>query len=424
MNARQADLGRATAAAHAAEPFDLERIRADFPILQQQVHGKPLVYLDNAASSQMPQPVIDRLVRYQTAQHANIHRAVHMLSELATTEYEAARCKLQGFLNAAEAREVIFTSGTTDAINLVMHGHGRKFIRAGDEIILTTMEHHANIVPWQMLAEETGATIRVVPMTDAGELCLDAYGALFNARTCIVGVTQVSNALGSINPVKAMIATAHAHGVPVLVDGAQAVPHMPVDVQDLDCDFYVFSGHKLGGPTGIGVLYGKAALLEAMQPFKGGGDMILSVSFEGTVYNTIPHKFEAGTPPIAAAIGLGAAVDYLGAIGLPAIARHEHALLQQATAQLGAMPGVRLVGTARHKAAVLSFVLDGVHPHDVGTLLDQEGIAVRTGHHCAQPVMTRLKLPATVRASFAFYNSPAEVDALVCGVRAVQKVFA
>ncbi len=424
MNARQADLGRATAAAQAAQPFDLERIRADFPILQQQVHGKPLVYLDNAASSQMPQPVIDRLVRYQTAQHANIHRAVHMLSELATTEYEAARCKLQGFLNAAEAREVIFTSGTTDAINLVMHGHGRKFIRAGDEIILTTMEHHANIVPWQMLAEETGATIRVVPMTHAGELCLDAYGALFNARTRFVGVTQVSNALGSINPVKAMIATAHAHGVPVLVDGAQAVPHMPVDVQDLDCDFYVFSGHKLCGPTGIGVLYGKAALLEAMQPFKGGGDMILSVSFEGTVYNTIPHKFEAGTPPIAAAIGLGAAVDYLGAIGLPAIARHEHALLQQATAQLGALPGVRLVGTARHKAAVLSFVLDGVHPHDVGTLLDQDGIAVRTGHHCAQPVMTRLKLPATVRASFAFYNSPAEVDALVAGVRAVQKVFA
>ena len=424
MNARQADLGRAMAADQAAEPFDLERIRADFPILRRQVHGKPLVYLDNAASSQMPQPVIDRLVRYQTTEHANIHRGVHLLSELATTEYEAARCKLQGFLNAAEAREVIFTSGTTDAINLVMHGHGRKFIRSGDEIILTTMEHHANIVPWQMLAEETGAKIRVVPMLDTGELCLDAYAALFNARTRFVGVTQVSNALGSINPVKAMIATAHAHGVPVLVDGAQAVPHMPVDVQDLDCDFYVFSGHKLCGPTGIGVLYGKAALLEAMQPFKGGGDMILSVSFEGTVYNTIPHKFEAGTPPIAAAIGLGAAVDYLGAIGLPAIARHEHALLQQATVQLGALPGVRLVGTARHKAAVLSFVLDGVHPHDVGTLLDQEGIAVRTGHHCAQPVMARLKLPATVRASFAFYNSPAEVDALVAGVRAVQQVFA
>jgi cysteine desulfurase/selenocysteine lyase len=424
VNARQADLGRATAADRPPEPFDLDRIRADFPILQALVHGKPLVYLDNAASSQMPQPVIDRLVRYQTTQHANIHRGVHTLSALATDEYEVARGKLQAFLNAAEAREVIFTSGTTDAINLVMHGWGRKFIRAGDEIILTTMEHHANIVPWQMLAAETGATIRVVPMTDAGELCLDAYATLFSARTRIVGVAHVSNALGSVNPVKQMIATAHAHGVPVLVDGAQAVPHMAVDVQDLDCDFYAFSGHKLCGPTGIGVLYGKAALLESMQPFKGGGDMILSVSFEGTVYNTIPHKFEAGTPPIAAAIGLGAAVDYLGAIGLPAIARHEHALLQQATVQLGALPGVRLVGTARHKAAVLSFVLDGVHPHDVGTLLDQEGIAVRTGHHCAQPVMTRLKLPATVRASFAFYNSPAEVDALIAGVRAVQKVFA
>ena len=419
MSARQAGLGSA-----AVRAFDLERIRADFPILQQQVHGKPLVYLDNAASSQMPQPVIDRLVRYQTTQHANIHRGVHTLSELATAEYEMARHKLQGFLNAAEAREVIFTSGTTESINLVMHGWGRKFIRSGDEIILTTLEHHANIVPWQMLAEETGATIRVVPMLDSGELCLDAYRALFNARTRIVGVTHVSNALGSINPVKAMIATAHAHGVPVLVDGAQAVPHMPVDVQDLDCDFYAFSGHKLCGPTGIGVLYGKVAFLEAMQPFKGGGDMILSVSFERTVYNAIPHKFEAGTPPIAAAIGLGEAIDYLGAIGLAAIARHEHELLQHATELLGQLPGVRLVGTARHKAAVLSFMVDGVHPHDVGTLLDQEGIAVRTGHHCAQPLMTRLKLPATVRASFAFYNSLAEVDALVAGVRAVQKVFA
>ena len=424
MNARQSELFRAAAPDQCAEAFDLERIRADFPILQTRVHGKPLVYLDNAASSQMPQPVIDRLVHYQTTQHANIHRGVHTLSELATAEYEAARGKLQAFLNAADAREVIFTSGTTESINLVMHGWGRKFIRAGDEIILTTMEHHANIVPWQMLAEETGATIRVVAMTDAGELCPDFYESLFNARTRIVGVTQVSNALGTVNPVKQMIATAHAHGVPVLVDGAQAVPHMAVDVQDLDCDFYAFSGHKLCGPTGIGVLYGKAALLEDMQPFKGGGDMILSVSFEGTVYNTIPHKFEAGTPPIAAAIGLGAAVDYLGAIGQAAIARHEHELLQHATALLGQLPGVRLVGTARHKAAVLSFVLDGVHPHDVGTLLDHEGIAVRTGHHCAQPVMTRLKLPATVRASFAFYNSLAEVDALVAGVRHVQKVFA
>ena len=424
MSARQADLSCVMAPDRFAETFDFDRIRADFPILRQQVNGKPLVYLDNAASSQMPQPVIDRLVHYQSAQHANIHRGVHTLSALATAEYEAARCKLQGFLNAAEAREVIFTSGTTDSINLVMHGYGRKFIHSGDEIILTALEHHANIVPWQMLAEETGAKIRVVPMTDTGELCLDAYEQLFNARTRIVGVIHVSNALGSINPVKQMIAVAHAHGVPVLVDGAQAVPHMPVDVQDLDCDFYAFSGHKLCGPTGIGVLYGKAKWLESMQPFKGGGDMILSVSFERTVYNTIPHKFEAGTPPIAAAIGLGAAVDYIGAIGLTAIARHEHELLQHATALLGQLPGVRLVGTARNKAAVLSFVLDGVHPHDVGTLLDQEGIAVRTGHHCAQPVMTRLNLAATVRASFAFYNSHAEVDALVSGVRAVQKVFA
>ena len=424
MSARQLGLGCATEQDRCAKTFDLERIRADFPILQTLVHRKPLVYLDNAASSQMPQPVIDRLVHYQTTQHANIHRGVHTLSELATVEYEAARRKLQGFLNAAQAREVIFTSGTTESINLVMHGWGRKFIRAGDEIILTTLEHHANIVPWQMLTEETGAKIRVVPMMDTGELCLDSYEKLFNARTRIVGVTHVSNALGSVNPVKRMIAMAHAHGVPVLVDGAQAVPHMAVDVQDLDCDFYAFSGHKLCGPTGIGVLYGKAALLESMQPFKGGGDMILSVSFEGTVYNTIPHKFEAGTPPIAAAIGLGAAVDYISAIGLAAIARHEHELLQYATARFSQVPGLRLVGTARHKAAVLSFVLEGVHPHDAGTLLDQEGIAVRTGHHCAQPVMTRLKLPATVRASFAFYNSLAEVDALVDGVRAVQKVFA
>jgi len=412
------------AAAEPAAPFDVARVRADFPILQLQLDGKPLVYLDNAASSQMPQPVIDRLVRYQSTEHANIHRGVHALSERATAAYEAARRTLQHFIHAADEREVIFTSGTTDAINLVMHGHGRKFIRAGDEIILTTLEHHANIVPWQMLAEEVGAVIRVVPINDAGELRLDDYARLFNTRTRFVGLTQVSNALGTVNPVKAMIALAHAHDVPVLVDGAQAVPHMAVDVQDLDCDFYAFSGHKLCGPSGIGVLYGKAHRLEAMQPFKGGGDMILSVSFERTVYNAIPHKFEAGTPPIAAAIGLGAAVEYLRAIGLPAIAAHEHALLQRATEQLARLPGVRLVGTARDKAAVLSFTLEGVHPHDVGTLLSQEGIAVRTGHHCAQPVMARFNLPATTRASFAFYNSLAEVDALVDGVRAVQKVFA
>jgi cysteine desulfurase/selenocysteine lyase len=404
--------------------FDVERIRADFPILQLQIDGKPLVYLDNAASSQMPQQVIDRLARYQTSEHANINRAVHYLSETATTEYDAARRKLQRFINAPEEREVIFTSGTTDAINLVMHGFGRKFIKAGDEIILTTLEHHSNIVPWQMLAEETGAKIRVVPINDAGELLIDKYENLFNERTKLVGVTHVSNALGSVNPVKQMITFAHAHGVPVLVDGAQAAPHLQVDVQELDCDFYAFSGHKLCGPTGIGVLYGKAALLEKMQPFKGGGDMILSVSFEKTTYNTIPHKFEAGTPPIAAAIGLGVAVDYLSAIGMDAISKHELELLNYATEQMIRMPGLRIIGTAVNKASVISFEVDGVHPHDIGTVLNQEGVAVRTGHHCAQPVMQRFKVPATSRASFAFYNSIAEVDALVAGIRTVQKVFA
>jgi cysteine desulfurase/selenocysteine lyase len=420
MNARHP----AMASVVLAPAFEVERVRADFPILQTAVEGKPLVYLDNAASSQMPQQVIDRLVRYQTTEHANIHRAVHTLSERATAAYEEARGKLQHFIHAPDVREVIFTSGTTEAINLVMHGYGRKFIKSGDEIVLTTLEHHSNIVPWQMLAEETGAIIRVLPINDAGELCLDQFESLLNARTRLVGVSHVSNALGSINPIKQMIALAHRHGVPVLVDGAQAAPHMPVDVQDLDCDFYAFSGHKLCGPTGIGVLYGKAALLEKMQPFKGGGDMILSVSFEKTVYNTIPHKFEAGTPPIAAAIGLGAAVDYLSAIGMDTIARYEHTLLQYATGELSALPGLRLIGTAHNKAAVLSFTLDGIHPHDVGTLLNQEGIAVRTGHHCAQPVMTRFKVSATTRASFAFYNSMAEVDALVAGIRSVQKVFA
>ena len=409
--------------ARPASVFDVERIRADFPILKLRPGGKPLVYLDNAASSQMPQQVIDRLVRYQTTQHANIHRAVHTLSEIATVEYEEARRKLARFINAREEREVIFTSGTTEAINLAMHGYGRKFIGAGDEIILTTLEHHSNIVPWQMLAEENGARIRVVPINDAGELLIDDYEKLFNERTRLVGVAHVSNALGTVNPVKQIIAFAHARGVPVLVDGAQAAPHMKVDVQDLDCDFYAFSGHKLCGPTGIGILYCKAALLERMQPFKGGGDMILSVTFEKTTYNVIPQKFEAGTPPIAAAIGFGAAVDYLSAIGMDAIAAHELDLLDYATEQLKRMPGVRIIGTAGDKAAVLSFALDGVHPHDVGTLLNQDGVAVRTGHHCAQPVMQRFKVAATSRASFAFYNTMAEVDALVAGIRNVQKVF-
>ncbi len=410
-------------AVKAAGALDVDRIRADFPILKLQVNGKPLAYLDNAASSQMPQQVIDRLVRYQTSEHANIHRAVYALSEKATAEYEGARRKIQRFINAKEEREVIYTRGTTNSVNLVMQGYGRAFLGAGDEIIVSQLEHHSNIVPWQMLCEEKGARLRVIPCDDAGELILDDYAKLFNSKTRFVAITHVSNALGTINPVKDMIATAHGRGVPVLVDGAQAVPHMKVDVQDLDCDFYAFSGHKMCGPTGIGVLYGKAGRLEKMQPFEGGGDMILSVTFEKTTYNTIPHKFEAGTPPIAAAIGLGATVDYLESVGLDRIAAHEHALLTYATDAFAQLKGVRIVGTARNKAGVLSFTLQGVHPHDVGTILNEDGVAVRTGHHCAQPVMQRFGIPATVRASFYLYNTFAEVDALVTGIRRVQRMF-
>jgi len=403
--------------------LDVERIRRDFPILGLVVKGKPLVFLDNAASSQMPQPVLDRWVRYQTTQHSNINRAVHHLSEIATAEYDAARRRLATFINARDEREVIFTSGTTDGINLVAHGYGRKFIGAGDEIVLTTLEHHSNIVPWQMVAEEKGAKLRVVPVNDRGELIFEEYLKLLGPRTKLVGVGHVSNALGTINPVREMIAAAHEKGVPVLVDGAQAAPHMKLDMQALDCDFYAFSGHKMFGPTGIGVLYGKAAWLEKMQPFKGGGDMILSVTFEKTTYNVPPHKFEAGTPPIAAAITLGAAVDYIQGVGIERIHAHETDLLDYATDQVNRLPGVRIIGTAEKKAAVLSFVVDGVHPHDVGTLLNEEGVAIRTGHHCAQPVMRRFGIPATSRASFAFYNTLAEVDTLVAGIRKVQKVF-
>lgn len=418
MNAPQTALQK-----KAVPALDVTCIRADFPILRLKVNDRPLVFLDNAASSQMPQQVIDRWVRYQSSQHANIHRAVHYLSETATAEYEGARRRLQSFINAKDEREVIFTSGTTDGINLVAHGYGRRFVGEGDEIILTTLEHHSNIVPWQMLAEEKGARLRIVPVNDRGELLLEAYRGLFSGRTKLVGLTHVSNALGTINPVKEMIAIAHGHGVPVLLDGAQAVPHLGVDVQDLDCDFYAFSGHKLCGPTGVGVLYGKAALLEKMQPFKGGGDMILSVTFEKTTYAPIPAKFEAGTPPIGQAITLGAAVDYLGALGMDRISAHETDLLDYATGEMNRLPGVRLIGTAERKAAVLSFVVDGVHPHDVGTLLNEEGVAIRTGHHCAQPVMQRFRVPATSRASFAFYNTMEEVDALVAAVRKVQKIF-
>jgi len=407
-----------------ATPLDVSALRRDFPILSLKIKDKPLIFLDNAASSQMPQAVIDRWVKYRSAQHANIHRAVHYLSETATAEYEKARLKVQAFINAKESRECIFTSGTTDGINLVAQGYGRKFFKAGDEIILTTLEHHSNIVPWQMVAEERGAKIRVVPINDRGELLVEDYRKLFNANTKFVAMTHVSNALGTITPVREMIAIAHEYGVPVLVDGAQAAPHLKVDVQDLGCDFYAFSGHKLCGPTGIGVLYGKAALLEKMQPFKGGGDMILSVTFEKTTYAPIPAKFEAGTPPIGEAITLGAAIDYLTAIGIECIAAHETDLLDYATDQLNRVPGVRLIGTAEKKAAVLSFALDGVHPHDVGSLLNDDGVAIRTGHHCAQPVMQRFKVPATSRASFAFYNTMDEVDALVASIGRVQKLFA
>jgi len=403
--------------------LNVEKIRADFPILNLQVSGQKLVYLDNAASSQMPKQVIDRMVRYQQEEHSNIHRAVHYLSELATREYEKARVKVQYFIKAKESREVIFTRGTTEAINLVMHGYGRSFIGKGDEIILSGLEHHANIVPWQMLADEKGAVLRVIPINDQGELLLNDFEALFNDKTKFLALSHVSNALGTINPVKQMIAYARSHGVPVLLDGAQAAPHQAIDVQDLDCDFYAFSSHKMCGPTGIGVLYGKAHLLEKMQPFMGGGDMILSVTFEKTTYNVIPGKFEAGTPPIMAAIALGAAIDYLHDIGLDNIDAYEHQLLDYATDKISAMSGVRIIGTAAKKAAVMSFEIEGVHPHDVGTILNANGIAIRTGHHCAQPVMDRFSVPATARASFAFYNTEAEIDKLINGVRKVQEMF-
>ena len=407
----------------AESSLDLARLRADFPILRVKVNGKPLAYLDNAATAQMPQPVLDRLIRYQTTEHANIHRGVHHLSEVATAAYEGARRTIQRFINEPEEREVIFTRGTTDAVNLVMHGFGRAFIGEGDEVILSQLEHHSNIVPWQMLRDEKRCGLRVIPCNDAGELLLDEFEKLFSPRTKLVAVTHVSNALGTVNPIKQMIATAHRYGVPVLVDGAQAIPHLKIDVQELDCDFFCFSGHKMFGPTGIGILYGKAQWLEKMQPYQGGGDMILSVTFDKTTYNRIPHKFEAGTPPIAAAIGLGAAADYLSAIGMDSIAAWEQELLAYATGQIEAIPGVRIVGTARDKASVLSFTVSGVHPHDVGTILNEQGVAVRTGHHCAQPVMQRFGIPATARASLAFYNTFGEIDQLVTGIRRVQQIF-
>ena len=403
--------------------FDVGRIRADFPLLRQQVHGKPLVYIDNAATSQKPQAVIETLTRYYAEENSNVHRGVHLLSERATEAYEAGRATVQRFLNAADTREIIFVRGATEGINLVAQSYGRASIKPGDEIIISWMEHHSNIVPWQMLCEEKGAVLRVVPINDDGEVLLDEYARLLNPRTKFVALVHVSNALGTINSVKQMIEMAHRQGVPVLLDGAQAVAHLPVDVQELDCDFYVFSGHKVLGPTGIGILYGKADFLEGMPPYQGGGDMILLVTFEKTRYNTLPYKFEAGTPHIAGVVGLGAALDYLRGIGLDRIATYGQELLAYGTGVLSAIPGLRLIGTAKEKAGVLSFVLEGIHAHDIGTILDQEGIAIRAGHHCAMPVMQRFGVPATARASLAFYNTRGELDALGRAIRKAIELF-
>jgi cysteine desulfurase/selenocysteine lyase len=403
--------------------LDVARIRADFPILATRIRGKPLVYLDNAATTQKPQAVLDALARHYATENANIHRGVHWLSERATAAYEEARARVASFLGAASAREVVFTRGTTEAINLVAQSWARTSLQPGDEVLVTGMEHHANIVPWQLLAEQTGIVLRAAPITDQGELELDAFEALLTERVKLVSVVHLSNAIGTINPIRALARLAHARGIPLLVDAAQSVPHLGVDVAELECDFLAFSGHKVLGPTGIGVLWARETLLEHMPPWQGGGDMISSVSFERSTWAAHPNKFEAGTPHIAGAIGLGAALDYLEGVGRQAIAAHEHALLAYAVEQVSAVPGVRLVGTARERASILSFAIGAVHPHDVGALLDDDGIAVRAGHHCAQPVMARLGVPATTRASFALYNTRDEVDALVRGLERVRKVF-
>jgi cysteine desulfurase/selenocysteine lyase len=406
-----------------APGFDVARTREDFPVLKQCIHGKPLVYLDNAATAQKPFAVIDAIRKFHEVDCANIHRGVHELSQRSTAAYEETRGKVRQFLNARSKNELIFVRGTTEGINLVASSWGRKNVKTGDEIVISAMEHHSNIVPWQMLCEEKGARLRVIPMDDRGDLILEEYEKLLNPRTRMVAVAQVSNALGTINPVRQVIEMAHQHGALALIDGAQAVPHLKVDVQALDADFYAFSGHKLIGPTGIGILYGKTRLLNAMPPYQGGGDMIRTVTFEKTTYNDLPYKFEAGTPNIAGGIGLGAALDYINRIGLGRIAAYEHDLLLYATETLARIPGLRLIGTAREKAAVLSFVIEGIHPHDIGTVLDREGIAVRTGHHCAQPVMDWFHVPATTRASLAFYNTREEIDALAAGLAKVKEIF-
>ena len=405
------------------QPFDVEAVRRDFPILSREIGGKPLVYLDSAATSQKPQAVIDALASYYSGINANIHRGVHTLSQEATEAYEGARGKVRQLINAAEDAEIVFTRGTTEGINLVAQTLGAQRLGPGGEVVISNMEHHSNVVPWQILCQQTGGRLRVAPINDDGELLMDEYESLLGPQTALVSIVHMSNALGTINPVKDIVALAHAHGIPVLLDGAQAIPHLPVDVQDLDCDFYAFSGHKLFGPTGIGVLYGKRQWLESMPPYQGGGEQIKSVTFEKTIYNDLPYKFEAGTPHISGVIGLGAAIDYVNGIGLTHAAAHEHELLEYGTEQLQAIEGLQLIGTARHKAAVLSFVLDGIHPHDIGTVLDTQGIAIRTGHHCTQPLMQRFQVPATARASFAFYNTKSEIDALVEGIHKTFEVF-
>jgi cysteine desulfurase/selenocysteine lyase len=409
--------------ASSSRTFDVEAVRRDFPILGETVRGRPLVYLDNAATTQKPRQVVDRLARFYGSENANVHRGVHLLSERATDAYEQARRTVARFLGASESSEIVFVRGTTEAINLVAQTYGRTHVGHGDEVVLTAMEHHSNIVPWQMLCEERGARLRVVPMTDAGELRVDDYERLLSDRTKLVAVVHVSNALGTINPVGSLTAMAHDRGIPVLVDGAQAVAHLPVDVRALGCDFYAFSGHKVFGPTGIGVLYGRRHLLETMPPYQGGGDMIRSVTFERTEYNAVPYKFEAGTPNIAGAVGLAAALEYLEAFGVGAVAAHEHELLIRGTEALSRIPGLRLTGTAPAKAGILAFVLDGIHPHDIGTILDREGVAIRTGHHCCQPLMDRLGVPATARASLALYNTRDEIDALAGALERVRRVF-
>jgi len=407
-----------------ATAFDVQKIRRDFPILNQKIHGKPLVYLDNAATTQKPQAVIDAMVRSYAEDNANIHRGVHLLSERATRAYEESRIKVQKFLNAPDLREIIFVRGTTEAINMVAQTFGRANIGKGDEVLITEMEHHSNIVPWQLICEEKGANLKVLPITDEGELRMDLLDSLLTDRTKIVAVVHVSNSLGTINPITTIVEKAHARGIPVLVDGAQAVAHMPVDVQALGCDFYAMSGHKLFGPTGIGALWGRLPLLEKMPPYQGGGDMISAVTFKKTTYNAVPNKFEAGTPNIAGSVGLGAAIDYLNGIDFGAVQAYEAELLAYGTKALAAVPGIRMVGTASNKASILAFVMEDVHPHDIGTILDQEGVAIRTGHHCTQPLMERMCVPATARASLALYNTKEEIDALVGALARVREIFA